>query len=395
VQPARSAATQVVAQVDDKRFSVALNFGLEEMTRDFNGTKSIRLRNQGKVAASFYVAQALPAGVPHSVSLSRSVVTVPARGTADVDVTLAVPVATAGASNGAGLSFQEVAGIVQFTPVSLADNGGSSLRVPYYLVPRALSDVSTRLGRLDKATQSAVARITNRQGAISGDADFYAWGLSARREPGRVSNDVRAVGVQSFDIAGTQYLVFAVNTFDRWSNAATNEFDIYVDVNGDGVDDYDIVAADAGALTTGSANGQLGVFVFSLLTGRAVQSFAATAPTDSSTAELAVTAPDLCFKDEPCLSASNPRIAYRAVAFDLANGGVKVVPGSAKFNVWSSAISQGGFATVSPRGTDDSVVISVNPAEWKLTPPKGVMIVTLDNKSGGEEAQLIEVEAPR
>ena len=397
VQPARSTAAQVVAQVDDKRFSVALNFGLQESTRDFSDTKSIRLRNFGKLPASFYVAQALPAGAPHTVQLNRSVVTVPARGTAEVDMTLSVPMATAGASNGAGLSFQEVAGIVQFTPVSAADNGGSTLRVPYYLVPRALSDVSTRLGKLDRATQSAVARITNRQGAISGDADFYAWGLSDRRVPGRVSNDVRAVGTQAFDFdgAGTQLLVFAVNTFDRWSNASTNEFDILVDVDGDGVDDYKVIGADDGLVNTGSANGRLGVFVFSTRSGGATESFLATAPTDSSTALLPVLSSDLCFPGEPCLSAANPRITYHAVAYDVINGGVKTVAGSAKFNVWSSAISQGGFTTVAPRGTDDSVVISVNPTEWKLTPPKGVMIVTLDNKSGSEEAQLIEVQAPR
>ncbi len=399
VQPARSTATQVVAQVDDKRFSVALNFGLEEFNRDFSGTKSIRLRNHGNVPASFNVAQVLPAGSPHTVRLNRSVVTVPARGSAEVDVTLVVPVATAGASNEGGLSFQEVAGIVQFTPVSPATNGGSTLRVPYYLVPRALSDVSTRIGRLDPVTRSAVARVTNRQGAIAGDADFYAWGLADRKEPGRVSNDVRAVGAQSFDLDGgtTQLLVFAVNTWDRWSNASTNEFDINVDVNGDGVVDYIIMAMDHGMTTSGSFDGRLGIFVYSPLTETFKEStdFAAVAPTDSSTALIPLASSLLCFTGEPCLSAANPRISYSAVAYDIVNGGVKAVAGKAKYNVWSSAISQGGFTTVAPRSSDDSVVITVNPTEWKLTPPKGVMIVTLDNKSGAEEAQLIEVQAPR
>ena len=80
------------------------------------------------------------------------------------------------------------------------------------------------------------------------------------------------------------------------------------------------------------------------------------------------------------------------MAFDLQNGGVDVVRGSAKYNVWSSAISQGGFAKVAPGASDATTVISVNSAEWKRTPAKGLMIVTLDNKSGKDEAQLIEVE---
>ena len=67
------------------------------------------------------------------------------------------------------------------------------------------------------------------------------------------------------------------------------------------------------------------------------------------------------------------------------------MPGVAKFNVWASAISQGGFATVAPRGVDRSVAISADPVEWGLTPPLGLMVVTLDNKSGPAEAQRARV----
>jgi minor extracellular serine protease Vpr len=102
----------------------------------------------------------------------------------------------------------------------------------------------------------------------------------------------------------------------------------------------------------------------------------------------------LCRKNEPCLSKStNPRLTYHAVSFDAVNGGPpKVVAGSAKYNPWSSSISQGGFATVAPGGIDATTVISVNSAEAKLTPALGVMVVTLDNKSGADEAQLIRVD---
>ena len=66
--------------------------------------------------------------------------------------------------------------------------------------------------------------------------------------------------------------------------------------------------------------------------------------------------------------------------------------GSAKFNAWSSSISQGGFVTVAPGATDATTVISVNSAESNLTPALGVMVVTFDNKSGADEAQLIRVK---
>ena len=397
VQPGKATLAQVVAREEDERFDTALNFGFAELRRDFVGTKTIKLRNHGNVAATFSVSQANPGGSPHSVSLSRSSVSIPAHGRVEVDVTLSVPVASAGASNGAGLSFREVVGIVQFTPVTAADNAGATLRVPYYLVPRAKSDVSTKLGKLRGLNPSAVATVTNRHGAIAGDADFYAWGLEDRKVPGRASNDVRAVGAQSFDWDATRrILVFAVNTHDRWSNASTNEFDIAVDVNGDGIDDYFVVGVDQGAVTTGVFNGQMGTFVFSSRSpGASTSIFGAIAPTDSSTAVLPVLTSQLCRPQEPCLSAANPRITYSAVAFDLAYGGVKAVAGTAKFNVWASAISQGGFTTVAPGGRDASTVIAVDPAEWERTPAKGIMVVTLDNKSGKDEAQLIEVELDR
>ena len=395
VQPLASTVVQVVARDESNRLSPALSFGFEEMGRDFVGTKTIKIKNHGRAPATFNVSQVRAAGSPHSVALDRTQVTVRGRENAELRVTLTVPVATVAPSNLGGLSFREVAGMVEFTPLSAADNSGIALRVPYYLVPRSLSDVSTRVGSLRGANPSAVATVTNR-GALAGDADFYAWGLSASRVPGRVSNDVRAVGAQSFDFDGAQQLlVFAVNTFDRWSNASTNEFDVNVDVDGDGLDDYVVVGVDQGAVQTGTFNGRLGVFVFSTRSAGATINFLATAPTDSSTALLPVLTSQLCRVGEPCLSAANPRLTYNVVAFDLANGGVKAVPGKAKYNVWSSAISQGGFATVAPGATDTSNVISVNSAEWQLTPAKGLMIVTLDNKSGREEAQLIEVEARR
>src|SRR5262249_55686810 len=157
--------------------------------------------------------------------------------------------------------------------------------------------------------------------------------------------DVRAIGTQSFSPADTglpsQLLVFAVNTYNRWSNASQSEFDIYVDVDGDGVDDYIVVGADEGAILTGDFNGILGSFVFSTRSPGGSIFCDATAPTDGSTAELPVLASQLCRAAEPCLSAAHPRITYHAVSFDVIEGGSKVVSGSGKFNVFSPGVSTG------------------------------------------------------
>jgi hypothetical protein len=320
-------------------------------------------------------------------------VTVPAGTEVTVGVTLNVPVATTGDSNGSGLSFREVAGLIKFTPATASDNNNVTLRVPYYLVPRALSGVSATMSKtVTTASPSTNVTLSNPSGPISGNADFYAWGLSDPNAKGTSSADVRAIGVQSFPFTATQQLlVFAVNTWNRWSNAATNEFDIYVDVDGDGTDDYIVVGVDQGAVQTGTFNGRMATFVFSTRSAGAVVDFFATAPTDSSTAELVVRSGRLCRSGEPCLSAANPRLTYHAFGFDLTSSFVDVVPGTAEFNAWSSAISQGDFVTV-PKGASGTVPVTISPTEWALTPALGEMIVTLDNKAGKGEAALLPLQ---
>ena len=390
VQPAASTTVQVLARANGEKFNGNLSFGVEELKGTFSKTKEVVLKNKGSSAATYSVAQARAAGVPHSVGFSTTSVTVPANGAAAVGVTLTVPAATAGSS----AAFREVAGLVEFTP----QGGGAVLRVPYYLVTRPQADVSTRIGKLSGANPSTTATVTNKHGAVSGSADFYAWGLSDHNTRDKSGADVRAVGVQSFEFPSAadptrRLIIFAVNTYHRWSSAASNEFDISVDVDGDGKDDYVVVGVDLGAVTAGVFNGQMAAFVFSTRSPNASVQFLATAPSDSSTALLPVLSSQLCRATEPCLSATNPRFTYRAVSFDLIDETAKEVAGSAKFNAWGSSISQGGFASVAP-GASASVPISVDSAEWARTPAKGLMVVTHDNKSGADEAQLIEV-APR
>jgi subtilisin family serine protease len=394
VQPVGSTKSQVVASADDKKFTPAINFGFEEMHDDFSKKKKVKLHNNGSTDATFTIAPANQAGSPHTVNLNKTVVTVKAGKDADVDVTLNVAAATAGGTG----AFREVAGVITFTPATATDNGGVALRVPYYLVPRARADINTKLDKLEGANPSATAEVTNKKGVIPGDADFYAWGLEGKNEPGKLSNDIRAVGVQSFPGATSTatVVVFAVNTMNRWSNASVNEFDIGVDVDGDGVDDYVVVGADQGAIQTGTFNGVMGSFVFSTRSAGATIAFLASAPTDGSTALLPVRASQLCRTGEPCLSSANPRITYNAVGFDLTGEvGPDVVPGTAKFNVWNNAITTGGFATVAPGATDSTNVVEVNSAEWAQTPALGVMVVTTDNKSGKDEAQLIKVDSKK
>jgi minor extracellular serine protease Vpr len=273
-------------------------------------------------------------------------------------------------------------------------SGQAVIRVPYYLVPRALSDVNAQMRRdVFASSPSTVAKPSNPSGPIEGTADFYAWGIEDSQDQGLGANDVRAVGVQSFTFNATnQLVVFAVNTWNRWSNAATNEFDILVDVDpaANNGHDYIVVGADQGAVQTGTFNGRMAAFVFSTRSAGASVNFFATAPTDSSSALLPILSTQLCRTSEPCLNAANPRFTYHINGFDVRTDGADVVPGVGRYNAWSSSISQGMFASV-PRGASGDVPVTITPAEWALTPSLGLMIVALDNKAGKDEATLLGV----
>jgi hypothetical protein len=244
-------------------------------------------------------------------------------------------------------------------------------------------------------SNATTAKITNSNGAIEATYDFYAWGLDDDKTPGsKGPNDIRAVGVQSFAIpqlpASERLIVFAVNTHNRWSNAATNEFDIDIDVNNDGTVDYTVIGVDAGAVTAGSFNGIMGAFVFDANGGATQSPFAPFAPHDSSTILIPIRSAQLCRPSLPCLNAATPRFTYAAYGFDLTDAFADdTSSGTARYNAWTPAFSEFAFGSVAPNGTATEP-ISINAAEWAQTPALGLMVVSQDNKAGADEADLVK-----
>jgi subtilisin family serine protease len=397
VQPAGSTGTSVVASTTGgEGFDTAVNFGFAELGADFSQAKTVNVRNNGAAPATFNItAGAGATSRAHTLPGLASSITVPAASSASFNVTLNVPAATAGSStSAAGLNFREVVGLITLTPTG-GSNSNIALRVPYYLVPRALSNVHTQLGstslrQVRGSTLKTTATVTNPGGTQTGAADFYAWGLEDAADLPGSSADVRAIGVQTFPDGSDRLLVFAVSTHRRWSNAATNEHDIFLDVDGNGSDDYVLAGVDQGAVQTGSFNGRMGSFVFSTRSpGASIVSFAAD-PTDSSTVLLVALASQFCRSGEPCLRSNRPRVRYSAASFDLVNGGVDDVSGTAMFDAFTPAVGEGAFV-VAPPNTTTVEPITINIAPYFITRPKGLMVVTQDNASGAPEAELLPI----
>jgi hypothetical protein len=342
------------------------------------------VKNTAHSPAHFDVSVAqtgAPQGSPHSATLSDSQITVPARGKASVDLTLMVPAATAGNSD----AFRDVSGVVTFTPTSVSSNGGVALTVPYLLVPRVSANVNATLPKLKGLPPTATAKVTNAGSAIGAQADFYAWGLESSND-GLGHFDLRSAGVQSLDFGiGDPLLVFAVNTYRGWSSGFNVEFDIFLNTDADADDDYLIANIDFGLLTAGVRDGQHVTVIVDLATGFAVDlgPFLVDSRTDGSTMLLNV------FASQIGLNAGNPRLTYNVVAFDLTSDGEDAFETVAGFNAFTPAISNGDFPFI-PSGATVNVPISVDAAEFALTPALGVMIVSQDNKNGAREAKLLK-----
>jgi hypothetical protein len=272
--------------------------------------------------------------------------------------------------------------------------------VPYYLVPRASSLVETTVAdsQPDAPTYTTTATVENNSdAAIAGNADFYAWGLRDANDVEGSVGDLRAIGVQSFDAgSGLRLIGFGVSTWHRWSNLSTIEIDIFVDVdpqNGNG-DDYIVVGVDNGAVTAGAFNGLYDAFVFSTRSGGA-SSLAGSlgVQTDNTTTFLPIISSQLCRASEPCLDMANPRFRYTAIGFDLEEDEEDPMPLWAQFNPFTPAIftdNEFDFLTVNP-GASATTDVTIDAAEWDLTPARGLMVIVNDNESGANEAALIEM----
>ena len=363
-----------------------LSFGFAELGKDFKGTQAVTIRNHGSSTVTLVLgASASPFSQPANVSFNKASVTIKPGKEATVKVTLQVAASAIPSSSGADqFAFHEVSGNVTLT------GGGLTLRVPYLLVPRSLSDIGVKVKDLKSNSTEATATVTNKKGAITGTADFYTWGLEDRNDVnenalGGGGYDVRAVGVQSFPISATdQLLVFAVNNYDRWSNAAVNEWDININNDADAAAEFTLVAIDSGAIRTGSFNGLLEVFLVNNATGTiGVGGFLAASPTDSSTLLMPIRASSIG------LSAADGSFSYDAVSFSLEGAGFDVVDGVATYNPWDKAIEDGQFEEVA-RGASVTVPIAIDSIAFAQQDPLGVMVVGIDDAAGKPEADLIK-----
>jgi hypothetical protein len=234
--------------------------------------------------------------------------------------------------------------------------------------------------------QPGNVKVTNRKSSIAGTADLYAWGIEGSAGDAGC-NDVRAVGVQSFEYEDERALGFAINGWRRCSSASVNEYDVLVTTERG--DQYLLIGIDNGLILWGGFSGELGTLVVNLTTGETTLN-PAVAPTDSGLVYLYAATSQLG------LSADAPRFSYGIAAHDVFGlSPDDVIEEVGSFNAFDSAlIGHGQSMSVEPNATV-RLPLGVRRSEWALTPPKGLMLVLAENSPGSDQAALFALGGPR
>ena len=173
-----------------------------------------------------------------------------------------------------------------------------------------------------------------------------------------------------------------------------------VDVDRDGVFDYDVFAADHGAVTTGSFDGISAAFVLTLVGPRAgtisFAGFATTADFNGTTMEIPFLYSQLCrvtTPATPCYSATSGPVDYTVVGFGW-NGTSDEFVDTATFDFFHPAVSSTNFEDVVAPGASATDTVSIDKAQYQLAKPLGVMILSQNNLSHDNREEALTVPVP-
>src|SRR6185369_16320340 len=258
---------EVIAYSDDGSGGVSVSFGAPEVVGTATIQRTVRVANKGAVDKSYdlsYVALTDAPGVSYSFPDGPNV-TVPAGGSTTFTVQLDANAAamkhprdaTMAAVQGANPRYYmtEESGFVSLTPGS-----GPSLRLPLYSAPRPASNMSTNhnyvllTGPTGSTNVGLTGQDINTGGAVPVDvvslvSAFELQGTSPAIVPASsvASNaDLKSVGVTSDfkatnSVTAATKIYFAIATHGAWSTPTDVTFNIFIDRDRNGTDDFQVV----------------------------------------------------------------------------------------------------------------------------------------------------------
>ena len=203
-----------------------------------------------------------------TIRFSSSTVTVDPFDEATVDVSLDVDPTRlpswaldggAGGGDGEAFRLQEFDGMVTLT------SGSDRLSLPWHLLPRKAADLALTTSQLDLSGGPATVGLSNAGGATSGVSEIFPLGGTSPQDyvkpdefgRGEAFPDLKAVGIRRNGSA----VEVAIATYEERSHPAyPAEFNVYLDVDQDGAEDY-VLANAMVQLENGDATGKVEVQV--------------------------------------------------------------------------------------------------------------------------------------
>jgi len=269
---ANAVQSDVIAYYKNDPGQVSVAFGAVDVVTTQTFTKSITVSNKSALAKSYNVGfdsrYQANAGLVFTLldgngAVLSNPVTVPANGTLEIKVRATVNPANLIRAfdptvvTGSRQRFSEGGGYVTLT----STGSEPSLRVPVHIAARpaaAMSVLETGINLPDAASGTFDLTLSGVPVDTADDASM-AYILEYMGEDanetsstgGSDSADVQYVGAMS-DYGfypTTPTLFFGVSTYSRWDTSQSVEFDIYVDTNEDGTDDYVIFNTTQGFFT--------------------------------------------------------------------------------------------------------------------------------------------------
>jgi minor extracellular serine protease Vpr len=386
--------------------SAALSFGAIEVAQKTTVERSLRIENRSGHSRSFTItptfryADDAASGAVRVLAPSR--VHVGAHDSEEIDVKLVIDPAklaswtlNGGSRGGSGnlLNGPEFDGYLTLTA------GSEKLSVPWHVLPRKAAE---SVASLSDGRRSAALRLSNR-GAEVGDFELFSLTGTSRRAPRDSlpppgSNlaliDMRAVGVRhlqlDFGFGPEDYLEFAISTQGRRAHPNyPAEFDIFIDTNGDGIDDFVAFNLENGGF---AVSGQNVVALVDLATGAGSVLFFADA--DLNSGNMIFTVP---MNDSTALAPNlgvklGQTIGFSVFAFDnYFSGaltdqitGMKFTPGMARYDVGALP-----FGSVAPFG---KARIDIAKAKVPNAKSSETGVLVMHRRNAGKEADALRAD---
>jgi hypothetical protein len=294
------------------------------------------------------------------------------------------------ANQGTGALLQTV----EFDGYLTVAGAGDTATVPWHVIPHKAANVATSTPTVNLGGNlNGQVNLSNIGGAVEGPLDIFALtGTSPQISPfqlpygGGVSlTDLKAAGVRTVNVGGPLAVQFAIATYgERAHPAYPAEFNIYIDSDANGTNDYVIYNLE----NTGfGATGQTIVYAYNLATNTQVAKFYIGADLNSSNAVMTVLASDIG------ITSPAQKFRFTVLAFDNRLSGALVDSiGTMTYTLGTPRFTSGlGDSLGVPVGFSGNLPIERNPAGDAASPSQSGLLLMHTHGRTGRESDLITI----